>query len=265
MAGENNGTPPIEGANGTPPVETPPVGTPPEEGAGGLPSGQPDPELIGGKFKDTQAMLDHIKDLEDKNANSRRELTDKEKADAANTDAATANLTKLQEQSKVLNDMIPDFMDNGMIVTPEMEAKAVEAGIDVRDLKINAMEFRDRLNVAFEVTGGRENYEAMVTWGQTNLNPAQVVALEKSAQEGMSELAIEGLWARFEKAQANNPDAPRISGSHAPSGLQPYADRRELYKDKDYIESAAGKRDPAAQQRYKDRLRITPNDVLGLS
>ncbi len=248
--------PPVDG---TPPVEAPPV-----EDAGGLPSGQPDPELIGGKFKDTQAMLDHIKELEDKNANSRRELADKEKADAANNDANTANITKVQAQNQVLNDMIPDFMDNGMTVTPEMEAKAVEAGIDVRDLQINAYKFKERLTTAFEITGGREQYEGMIEWAKTNLNDTQKVALEQSAQQGMSELAIEGLWARFEKAQANNPDAPRISGQPAPSGLQPYADRRELYVDKDYLSTAAGKRDSAALKRYRARLKITPNSTLGI-
>ena len=209
-------------------------------------------------------MLSHIKELEDKNADNGRIASDKAKADAAANASANENMTKLQEQNQVLNDMVPEFMDNGMVVTPEMEAEAVEAGIDIRDLKINAMEFKERLGVAFNVTGGRENYEAMIEWGKTNLNTAQQSALEQSAKQGMSELAIEGLWARYEKAKEADTSIPRISGQPSPTGLQPYANRKDLYKDKDYIESNAGRRDQAAIKMYRARLKITPNEVLGI-
>ena len=256
------GTPPATDTGATDaPATTPPTT---DEPASGLPSDQPNPDLIGGKWESTEQMLEHIKEMEDKYADARREIADKNKTEQQTTDTQTQEADTIAKQQDVINSMIPEFKDNGMIITEDMERRAVEAGIDVRDLKLDAMEFKERLLTAYIVTGGRENYDAMIEWGKTNLNEQQAKALEAAAQAGLSELAIEGLWARYSKAASQDPDAPRIMGDSVPSGLQPYKDRKELYADKDYIESAQGRNDKAAIKRYRDRLRITPNEVLGI-
>lgn len=265
-------TPPVEG---TPPVDPAPALDPAP--LSGLPSDAanapienipaPEGQKFGGKFESTDAMLQHIKDLEDKHADARRELANKNKEIPAAEEAATADAQKVQAQADLVqNDLMPEFMANGMTITPEMEAKAKEVGIDPRDLKLGAYELKDRLNNSFEITGGQENYTAMIEWGKANLNDAQKAAFDRDLNSPMGSYAVKGLWSDFQAAGGafTTPNGDRLRGNASPQGLQPYADRRELYKDKDYVESAAGRRDPAALKRYRDRLRITPNEVLGV-
>ncbi len=272
--------------NGNQPPETPPAApetTPetPDAPPSGLPSdNQPDPlniqapegQKFGGKFDSTQAMLDHIKAMEDKYANAQRELANRNNPDGKdnqtppkeNTPAAPDPEVVAKQREVIEKDLMPQFMQNGMVITPEMEQKAVEVGIDPRDLKLNAYELKERLSTSFEITGGQENYTAMIEWGKANLNEAQKIEFDRALKSGMSQYAVKGLWYDYMQATGGQSSGDRLRGNPSPSGLQPYADRKELYKDKDYIESPAGRHDKAAIRRYRERLRITPDEVLGL-
>ncbi len=216
---------------------------------------------LNGRFGSINEVLDKLKEAEDFKANTIRdqktaETTDGEVADKAKTDADVA-----VKKVAVTKELIPEFMANGMKLTPEMETKATEAGIDIRDLKIGAMELRDATSQAHGLTGGRENYEAMRTWADGVLSDTQKASFDAALNSGMGEYAIKGLYAEFQKA-SDNGDVGRIEGQTVFTGVKPYADRKELFKDKRYVESAAGRRDTAAQKMYQARKRKTSDSVL---
>ena len=151
-----------------------------------------------------------------------------------------------------------------MVLTPEMEKTATDAGIDIRDLKIGAMELRETTQKAYTVVGGKENYDNMLAWGRENMDDTQKAAFDKDVTGAMSAYAIKGLYGEYQEALASGTAVQRVEGQPAFAGIKPYVDRKELYKDKDYCESPQGRRDPAAIKNYRARLKATPNSVLGI-
>jgi len=262
-------TPPVDNGQ-TPPAEG---GQPPTTPPSGLPSDQPTSETFDGfaltddlkaKFKDgklngrfgsVQEVLDKLKEAEDFKANTIRDL--KEDGNQQHLQEQLA-----QTQEATIRELLPEFLQNGMVLTAEMETKATEAKIDIRDLKIGAMELREATQKAHSVVGGQENYNAMLAWGKENMTEPQKKAFDNDVTGNMSEYAIKGLYGEFQEAIRSGKHNPRIQGQPTTSGIKAYADRRELYKDKDYIESPAGGRDTAAQANYRARLRATPDAVI---
>jgi hypothetical protein len=218
-----------------------------------------------GRFSSIDEVLEKLKEAEDFKANTIRDKTEAEKAQQTEAQKAEQQAQLATVQQETIMDMLPEFMENGMALTPDMEARATEAGIDVRDLKLGALELKERITTAHSVVGGAEQYNAMLAWGKENLTEAQRAAFDKDVTGGMSELAIEGMYARYQRAVSEGHTPPRIDGEPASGGIRPYSDRRELYKDKDYLATPAGRRDVQAQRNYQARLKATPNHVLGLS
>ncbi len=208
---------------------------------------------LNGRFSSMDDVLVKLKEAEDFRAATMSETAKADKGEVASQALADT-------QTSVINDIVPAFLENGMVLTPEMEAKALEAKIDIRDLKIGAMEMRDSINAAHEVVGGADEYQAMIAWGKENMSDSDKASFDKAVTGGMSKYAIKGLHAEFKKAEAEN--GGRIEGSSAFTGTKAYTNRQELYKDKDYIESKAGRRDTAAIKTYRARLAATHDDVV---
>ena len=257
-------TPPA--ATPPPAAETPPAETPP---AGGLPSQQASGNefdgfaltddikakfkegKLNGRFSSIDDVLVKLKEAEDFKANT---IRDQKQGDQTSLQAQT--------QAQTINEMLPEFLGNGMVLTAEMELKATEAKIDLRDLKLGALELKIATEKAHSVVGGKENYQAMIEWGKSAMTPEQQTSFDKAVTGSMSEYAIKGLNADYQKAISEGHQPERIQGQPAHRGVMPYKDRKELYKDKDYIESNAGRRDTAAIKAYRDRLRATPDNVM---
>ncbi len=269
-------TPPVD--TGVPPVDTPPADAPPS----GLPSDQVPADAfdgfslsdsqkelfkdgkLNGRFGSLDDVLVKLKEAEDFRAKHGNDAANAQAALEADKKAGkTAEATQIA-QNQAINELIPTFIQNGMVLTPEMETKATEAGIDIRDLKLGALELRDATNIAHSVVGGKENYDAMLAWGQSNMDDAQKAAFDRDVTSGMSKYAIKGLYGEYQEALEAGTAAPRVEGQPAFVGIKPYGDRKELYRDKDYIESPAGKRDSAAINNYRARLKATPNSILGI-
>jgi len=216
---------------------------------------------LNGRFGSINEVLDKLKEAEDFKANTIRDQKSAEGQADEITNQAKDDAAKVATQNTVVKELIPQFLENGMKLTPEMQTKATEAGIDIRDLKLGAIELRDATTSAHQLTDGKENYEAMRTWADGVLDAGQKASFDAALNSGMGEYAIKGLYAEFQKA-SDNGDVGRIEGSTVFTGVQPYADRRELFKDKQYIESPAGRRDTAAQKMYRARLGKTPDNVI---
>ena len=258
-------TPPVAGEipTPTPPVETPASGlpsenTPPVEGADfsgfDLTDAQKaqfkDGKFLG-RFSNMQDVFDKLKDAEDFRAQQGNQVT----VDQKQVDATAA-------QQTAYDALLPKFIENGMKLTEEMVTEAETAGIDAKDLTIKAYQLREATNKAYDVVGGKERLDTLVTWGKENL-PEDVrdVFNQGLGSYSTTKIALEWLEAQYGKAEAEG-TTTRISGSPANIGIKPYADQRELFKDKRYIDSPAGKRDVAAVKQYRARLKATPNDVL---
>ena len=273
-------------AAGTPPAATPPIdgATPPIDGAtppdngGGLPSageGQPtlnfeltdnikekyvtgDGKLLG-KYDSLEQLAEGHKNLQDKHAQYVEDVKNNNKDLNTGIEAQQIEAKKMETITSVL----PEFLQNNMELTPELEAKLVEADIDIRDVKLGALDLRDKINTAHESVGGIENYNAMMGWATEKLSDADKAAFDKDIMGSNSRFAIKGLYGEYEAAQADGSYTPptRLNGDTTVRTVQPYADRQSLLKDKQYIDSPAGKRDGAAKKRYNARLAITPTEV----
>lgn len=217
---------------------------------------------LNGRFSNMNEVLEKLKEAEDFRANTIREQKNNEQTVEKTEAEKQALVEKQQVQNDAVQSMIPTFLENGMELTPEMEAKATEVGIDIRDLKLGALELKDKVTKAHNVVGGAEEYNAMIAWGHENMTDAQKKAFDKDVvNPDLGEYAIKGLYGDYKKAQSGNDT--RIEGtSHLRGSVKPYADRRELYKDRDYLSSARGRRDTAAKASYDARLKLTPDSVI---
>lgn len=218
---------------------------------------------INGRFGSVDEVLAKLKEAEDRAAGLISESTKASKAKEQQAIDDKANADGKINQQQTIMDMIPEFQANGMQLTPEMEAKATEAGIDIRDIKIGAMELKQNVEKAHSVVGGKEEYSNMMAWAKDNISGEQKIAFDKDVTGEMGEYAIKGLHSDYKSATKDG-YVPRIEGDSTIKGIRPYEDRRSLYRDKDYIMSPQGKRDTQAIKNYKARLRVTPDSVLGI-
>ena len=214
-------------------------------------------EKILDKYDSIESLIEGHKNLQDKHA----QYVDDTKKQEKDIVASVSKDTKASEQDSKLNGYIPEFMEAGMVLTPELEAKIVESGIDIRDVKLGAIDLRDRINSAHQVVGGKENYDSMLAWAGENISQEQKVAFDKDIKNDFGEYAIKGLYNDYVNAGGEQAPIKRLTGDTATRGIQAYADKRELFRDKAYIDSNAGKKDTAAINRYKARLGATPKEV----
>lgn len=210
-----------------------------------------------GRFDNIDGMAEALKSVEDKYANMVRESKNatKETETQASKDAAIY---------EVAQPLVQKFMEGGMELTPEIEQLALEKGLDIRDVKLAAIELKEQITSANNVVGGREEYEAMIEWGKSTLNEKQRVAFDKGLSSGMSEWAIRGLHAEYKAQQSNDGQAPeRIRGDgSANTSVRGYEDRNEMLRDRAYINSPKGRNDVQAQKAHKARLDRTPEQVI---
>ncbi len=121
---------------------------------------------------------------------------------------------------------------------------------------------REATNKAYEVVGGKERLDTLVAWGKENL--PEDVRKEFNAglgSYGTTKIALEWLESKYNEAEKAG-TTTRISGSPSHVGIKPYSDQRELFQDKRYIDSPAGKRDTAAIAQYRARLKATPDNIV---
>ncbi len=216
---------------------------------------------LNGRFSSVQDVLDKLKEAEDfKSATISEQKKSEVKADKQGVDAQVK-----QTQTEVINELIPSFMENGMQLTPEMEAKITETGVDIRDLKLGAIELRDTSNRAYGLVGGKEEYTSMMTHMSSTMNEGEKQRFNAMLSNPMmSEFAIKGMHDAYKTAITNGEPINRIEGNSTNVGLQPYEDRRSLYKNMDYLDTPAGRRDTAAKNKHQARLKITSKEVLGM-
>ena len=216
------------------------------------------------QFKSLDDFKNKYKELHNQYSNTVREYKDKEKLSKAEQESQAQQQQKLQSQQETVMSLLPQFMQNGMKLTPEMEEIAKAQDIDIRDLKLGAIDLKERIEKAHSVVGGSDEYNAMIAWAKENTTEDQRVAFDKDVTSSMSEFAIRGMYSMYKDAtkDGQNQTMDRIRGQSAPSSIKPYASQDELLADRRYINSARGRADADAIAKHKQRMAITPDAVI---
>lgn len=252
-------------------------GEPPVTEPSGLPSDNPEgsisfeikPEdLTDGKFQgkwsSPQEMQDHIKTMEDKYATLSRDVSDKSKAQEADIQATADELKTQQAQNTVVQELLPTFLENGMVVTDEMTTKLKEVGLSEDKIKIGAYEFKEALDKNVGHVGGKENYDIIMAYHAENMSDDDKRAFNHSIQNPKnSEALMIGLQTMYEKSLTNGSQeqsTDRFRGDVTSSqSIKPYNSKRELLQDKAYADSRVAS--SADKAKYKQRLALTPENV----
>jgi len=162
-------------------------------------------------------------------------------------------------QAEILS-MVPEFMANDMQLTPEMEAKATEMGVDIRDLKLGAIEVRDNMQNMYAVVGGEAEYAAMMADMGETMTDDEKRMFNADIGGKAGKYAVAGLHAAW-KAKAGG-KGTRIKGKvGGQSGAKPYESQAEVLKDLNYLRTR-GKGDKAAWAQHEKRKAVTPDAVI---
>ena len=213
------------------------------------------------QFKSLDDFKDKYKQLHGQYSNTIRDIKDKEKKIKADEETQIQQTERVAKQQDAIMSLIPQYLQNGMELTPEMETSLTEQGLDIRDVKLGAIELRERISKAHSIVGGQEEYNAMINWARENTTEAQRTAFDKDVTGSMSEFAILGMHSMY-KNSGGEPSVDRIRGQISNVGLKPYASQDEVLRDRNYINSARGRMDEQAIAKHKQRMNITPDSVL---
>ena len=225
--------------------------------------------VIPERWNNAQEMADHIKNMEDKYANLKREQTDTEKKTTAEIEATAKEIETQNAQSALIQDLIPEFMDNDMQLTEDMKAKLIEAGISEEKIELGAYKLRETQAVHHEYVGGKENYDIIMEHHAENFSDEEKKAFNHSIKDPMhSKALLVGLRAMYEADIANGggekaqvPQDRFRGETNTTTSVVGYSTRQELMADKKYVDSPVGKRDSGAQAKYRQRLALTDAGV----
>jgi len=211
-----------------------------------------------GRWNNASEMADYIKNMEDKYSNLNRDIKDKEKADTAEITQQVKDIEVNQKKEDAILDIAQSFIDNGMSLSDEMKTKLSEAGISETDMKLGAYEYKERFETAYNTVGGKEEYDAMMSWASEGLSDAEKLDFNKGLESSHSQFAIEGLHNRYKN---DNPvDKDRVRGTVTPvNSIKGYETKAELFRDKAFADSNVATSNDKA--KYKARLALTSDGV----
>lgn len=255
-------------------------GEPTPQGGGetsGLPSEQPsedtpsgfevNPEdlkdgMFQGRWSNPQEMADYIKNIEDKHTALTREVSDASKQTDAEIAATAAEAQKQELKDTTVKELLPEFLNNGMVVTDEMKAKLLETGLTEQDIKLGAYEMKDAVDKNANYVGGKENYDIIMDYHAQNMSEEEKVAFNHSIQDPKnSEALMVGLQTIYERnIGKDTTPQDRVRGNPVQNNaIKPYETKADLLIDKRYADSRAAS--SADKARFRARLKATPENV----
>lgn len=218
-----------------------------------------------GRFDTPEQALQYFREQEITHTNKMREIKNEQKEQEQTQQEREAQQQQEQQRMATINELVPEFMQNNMELTDDMAAKLEEGGISRSEIELGAYKVRDAVSKAHSVVGGKENYESMMAWAGETLDDATKAAFDNDisalieGKSGVSALAIEGLYGRYQAAQQSGEQPSRISGNTQTVPERGYKTQAEMLADKRAVERSG---DPAARQRYQAKLGMTPDSVI---
>ena len=210
-------------------------------------------EKINGRFGSVQEILDKLKETEDKFANDVRTNKDNQ---TQTTEEQTAELTK----QALGFELEKEFMENGMVLTDEMIERGVAGGYSADTIELRSIKLKDKTNKGYNFAGGAEKYDEMVSWARENMTEEQRKSFNTDANGNkvmLSEYAIKGLHADYQKAMADGTVTTRIQGQPVNQGIVAYKNQKELFADKTSAERAKQRGNMNDWNIYQRKLEAT--------
>ncbi len=222
-------------------------------------------EKLLGKYDSLEQLIEAHKHIQDKHSQFVEEVKTTEKEMTSEVEKQAQEVKK----AKTLAEIATEVLASDMQITEDIRSKMNELGLSETEVKLSAYEAKEMLKRQYEVVGGEEQYKELMRYGSEVFAPEQREAIVKTIQNGLvppefRELALLGLKYRKEVLDADKDGGrsqERIMGETTNVSIKPYTDKRELFRDKRYIDSPAGRRDANAQKMYRARLAITPPEV----
>ena len=247
--------------------EQPATEAQPEEQPSGLPSDAPEQQASPWERAKQDGYLpdDYKEDAYElaKSWKNGQDFVEKANAEKGAAGHAIQDAKKAAELQDNIMSLVPDFVKNGMALNDEMIEKGKEWGLDERDIKIAAYDYRDRINSAYDLVGGEEVYSSMMKDMAESMSTDEQKEFNADLGGKASKYAIKGLFAEWKaqsKADGKQPD--RIEGKvQQRSGTKPYEDQREMLKDLSYLRTK-GKNDKAAWKQYEARKAVTEDKII---
>lgn len=214
-----------------------------------------------GRFDSFEAVLNTLHSVETKYSNVMRDIKSPEAQPTQDGQAqAPVNIVEVAQPAItkfIENDFNFEGLDN------EINDIAQKSGVSVAEIKLAALEMKEELSKAYNVVGGKAEYEAMIDWGKANLSEAQRKDFDKALKSGMGEFAIKGLYQDFKASNPNQQSYRCLEGDASGNvGIRPYATFQELTKDREYLSTPQGRNDKAAREAHSRRLAITSESVI---
>ena len=159
---------------------------------------------------------------------------------------------KVEPPKVTWNSAVDEFSVNGDVSEETRKALSVQLAVDKNNLEeiagvrqmidtyVEAMKGQRNLaqTRAVEIAGGVEQYNAVVEWGQKNLNAAEKAQVNQALKSAAWELTWTGLVARFNKAVGDsgnkNPNTPNANMNSAVKPFETQAEMTQAMRDPRY-------------------------------
>lgn len=205
----------------------------PEEGA-----------LLAGKYKSEEELQAGIlallqkqnegKSLEDIYKDLERNLG-RPKEKPASAEEAPKQEDVQDQQTLAFEEFEKEFAETGTLSEESFKALE-ERGLPrhVVETYLNGLRAmaEQQAQAIYNIVGGQDNYQAMIQWAASNLSEDEIETFNQAVigTPAQAKLAVEGLYARFVRANGNPPKTMVMGAGGASSGGV-YASRQQLIED----------------------------------
>ena len=203
-----------------------------EERESGMPEGYNEDgtekeELIGGKFKSQEDLLNAYQELEKKLSSNQKDVQEK----PAPTETSEETTPQNETGSFSVTKFEQEFAENGSLSEAsysELEKQGFsKAQVDAY---INGQQYYGESvkNAVYDSVGGQENYVEVINWASDNM-PPEIIKEYNDAVDSLDQAKMLRTleYMRFKKGESQ-PSAPRRLEGDAPAGgIQPYSSKVE--------------------------------------
>ena len=207
-------------------------------------------EKILGRFNSYEELAEAFQELESKLPSD----SDSGSQDSDSSEVESEN----QDQPQVsIQDAVQKALQDGLT---EEDYAALEAQGWTRDLVdmqvqgARAMQ-QQAEETAYSITGGKENYRAMVQWAANNLTDAEARVFDQAVNSGdpaSIKIAVQGLYSQWTAAEGS-PAQRSVSSQGRPqdSSSEVYQSWQEVTQD---MRTQKYRKDPAERERVAAKL-----------
>lgn len=195
------------------------------------PDGTPIEEMIDGKFKSQEDLLEAYKELEKKLGSNEPEPTNQEEASQEQAE----ELSKATGiDSNTIQEFGKEYNENGSL-SEESYKKLEGFGFNKNDVDryIQGQQaFAGTFtNSVYEVAGGQEEYTALVQWAADNVDSAVITDYNEALANLDQTNATRHLeYMKLKYQQGTPKEARRLEGDSGGTGMQPFTDKNEWQK-----------------------------------